>query len=164
MNRQNTALLLMCLVAPQVFAQTFSTTVNVVKNTTQIAVIQQSEMVLPKLKIDKNAQNGTVMCSTSGRSGVGSVNCRGKRKNGVYVISGQPNTDFSVQLSTTAISKNGLRINLSIAGQQGSSFKGVLGRNGTYRLEVVGELVLEDKTLVNTAQQIVDFDLTAVYN
>lgn len=148
-----------------VSADSFSTTVDVTRQQTPVTVSQVQAMVLPLVTVDKQVKNGRVLCSTNGqRPGIEKKYCSGTGRNAIFVITGRPQTALNIDLSYDNTNQNGLSFSAQTTDKKGNSNKRMFNANGTYTLEVAGELTLVDKDQVTDEILVFDFDLTAVYN
>jgi hypothetical protein len=177
MNKQILSALLAALAvfSFNVSANSFSTTIDVVKQVTPVTIEQKKAMVLPTVRIGKNATEGSVICDTIGtRYFPGKQLCLGQSSNAAFVISGAPFAKIQINLPDTPQYKDGLSFRVFRAkGRAKGSAKNKtkvdnllanIGKNGRYKIEVIGELTLEDKSKVLATPAMFDFELTAMYN
>lgn len=146
-----------------VFASSFSTSVEVIKQQNQVTVQQAQPMVLPQINLENSIKNGSFLCDTSGRRAMQN-NCIGNGQNAIFILSGAPNSTVSINLTPVNEHQNGLKLTLNTADFKDRRKKRTLGPDGKYTFEVVGELKLLNKAKVTNQMMVFDFDVTAVYD
>ena len=161
---KKTLLMASMLAATIANAETFSTSADVTKVLTPLSITEKTAMVLPQVQVDESTPDGSVICATYYTPFPTQNYCTGTGNNGSYTVAGTPFSNVAVTIEQTGNTvTDGISFQAYHTVNNVASRSITLASNGSFDVELRGDMKVNDKAAVVSKTYVFNFDLTAVY-